>query len=84
MSNTKQHIMSIFIQHATEDFQIAKSRVIEVQKLRESFLDAGGARDSKEFEELTEVIEHVSLAFLKAKHGLEALISAEAAQVDLA
>lgn len=76
--------MSIFIQHATEDFQIAKSRVIQAQQARKSFLDAGGDRDSKEHEQLCDLLQHVSLQFLKAKHGLECLIAAEAAEVELA
>ena len=75
--------MSIFIQHATEDFTIAKSRVIQAQKARQTFLDAGGDRDSKEHEDLCDLLQHVSLKFLKAKHGLESLLAAEAAEIEL-
>tara|TARA_Y100000114_G_scaffold135524_1_gene136410 strand:+ start:346 stop:576 length:231 start_codon:yes stop_codon:yes gene_type:complete len=75
--------MDFFIQHATEDFQTAKSRVIQVQKARQSFLDAGGDRDSKEFEELMDVLEHVLMSFAKAKGCLEGLIKAEAARIDM-
>ena len=75
--------MSFFIQHATEDFLTAKSRVIQVKKARQSFLDTGGDRDSKEFEELTDVLESVLMSFAKAKAGLEVLIKAESAEIDM-
>jgi len=75
--------MSIFIEHATEDFTIAKSRVIQAQKARQTFLDAGGDRDSKEHEDLCDLVQHVSLKFLQAKAVLETFIRGEAAELDL-
>ena len=75
--------MDFFLQYATEDFQTTKSRVIQVQQARQSFLDAGGDRDSKEFEELTDVLSSVGLAFSKAKAVMEAMIKHQAAEIDM-